>query len=237
MSEVARFGALMAAGASLPSALSLTGLSRQGASPVEQMLFFAIQSGAPIKKVASQLASFEFDLERFRSELASANAVPIATRKLMLWLPALSLVVGQLAGFGTIVAIFHPLGIAALVVALALIAFGIRWSGSLLAPLLVEPQHPALELMKVSLQLTSGAPLRNANQPEVAELVAFSKATGAPLSQLVQNEIELVTQRSLQHAMIRAKRMSIELLIPMSLTVLPAFLILTIVPMLIGFGL
>ena len=222
MSEVARFGALMAAGVSLPSALSLTGLSRQGASPVEQMLFFAIQSGAPIKKAASQLASFEFDLERFRSELASANAVPIAT---------------QLAGFGTIVAIFHPLGIAALAVALALIAFGIRWSGSLLAPLLVEPQHPALELMKVSLQLTSGAPLRNANQPEVAELVALSKATGAPLSQLVQNEIELVTQRSLQHAMIRAKRMSIELLIPMSLTVLPAFLILTIVPMLIGFGL
>jgi pilus assembly protein TadC len=53
----------------------------------------------------------------------------------------------------------------------------------------------------------------------------------------VQNEIELVTHRALQQSMARAKRMSIELLVPMSLTVLPAFLILTIVPMLIGFGL
>ena len=62
-------------------------------------------------------------------------------------------------------------------------------------------------------------------------------ATGAPLGQLVKNEIELVTQRALQDSLIQAKRMSIELLIPMALTVLPAFLILTIVPMLIGFGL
>ena len=65
----------------------------------------------------------------------------------------------------------------------------------------------------------------------------LSRLTGAPLRELVEIEIEIVTQRALQEAMAKAKRMSIELLVPMSLTVLPAFLILTIVPMLIGFGL
>jgi tight adherence protein B len=237
MSQVARFGALMSAGVDLPSALGLTGLSRNGSKPMEQMLTWAIESGAPIAQVTSRLVGFEFDLERFKSELTTANAVPIATRKLMLWLPLLSLVIGQLAGFGTIAAIFHPIGLSAAAIALGLIALGVRWSGSLLAPLLIEPQHPALELMKFSLQLTSGAPLANSSHPALAELVALSRATGAPLSQLVKNEIELVTQRALQEAVIQAKRMSIQLLIPMSLTVLPAFLILTIVPMLIGFGL
>jgi pilus assembly protein TadC len=71
----------------------------------------------------------------------------------------------------------------------------------------------------------------------VTKLLELSRLTGAPLSDLVEIEIELTTQRALQESMAKAKRMSIELLVPMSLTVLPAFLILTIVPMLIGFGL
>ena len=237
MSQVARFGALMAAGVNLPNALGIAGLTRHGSKPLEQMLTWAIESGAPITEVTSRLVAFEYDLERFKSELAAANAVPIATRKLMLWLPLLSLVVGQLAGFGTIAALFHPIGLSAAAIALALIAVGVRWSGSLLAPLLIEPQHPALDLMKFSLRLSSGAPLTDSSHPEIAELVALSRATGAPLGQLVKNEIELLTHRALQDSLIKAKRMSIELLIPMALTVLPAFLILTIVPMLIGFGL
>ena len=237
MSQVAKFGALLSAGVGLGVSLELTGLSRRGSTPIEQMLNWAIDSGAPIAAVTSRLVAFELDLERFKSELETANAVPIATRKLMLWLPLLSLVVGQLAGFGTIAAIFHPIGLVAALLALCLIALGVRWSAKLLAPLMVEPPHPALALMKFSLQLSSGSPLTQSNHPAIQELVGLSRLTGAPLRQLVQNEIELVTQRALQDSMIKAKRMSIELLVPMSLSVLPAFLILTIVPMLIGFGL
>jgi tight adherence protein B len=85
--------------------------------------------------------------------------------------------------------------------------------------------------------LASGGPLTTSSNPHINELVSLSRQTGAPLGELVQNQIELVTHRALQQSMAKAKRMSIELLVPMSLTVLPAFLILTIVPMLIGFGL
>ena len=237
MSQVAKFSALVGAGINLKSALELTGLDRKGQTPIEQMLGWAIESGAPLRQVARQIVAFEFDLVRFKTELETANAVPIATRKLLLWLPALSLVLGQLAGFGTITAIFHPIGLMSLVLALGLIAIGVRWSGALLAPLLLTPQHPAIDLMQFSLVLTSGSRLTESNNEQISELVALSRQTGAPLFELVQNEIELVTQRALQDSMTKAKRMSIELLIPMALTVLPAFLILTIVPMLIGFGL
>jgi tight adherence protein B len=236
VSQVGKFGALIAAGVTMQTALNLSGLKRDGQQPIERMLFLAIMTGAPIRQLTQRLVAFEFDLERFKSELASANAVPIATRKLLLWLPALSLVIGQLAGFGTVAAILQPIGLMALLLALLLIAVGIRWSGRLLAPLLVEPTHPAFELLQFSLQLAAGSPLSQSHNPEIRELVLLSRQTGAPLQELVQHEIELVTQRALQDSLTRAKRMSIELLVPMALTVLPAFLILTIVPMLIGFG-
>ena len=237
MTAVAKFGALLAAGVNMQTAMEITGLRKDGERPIEQMLFAAILTGAPLGQVTQRLVAFEFDLAKFKSELASANAVPIATRKLLLWLPGLSLVIGQLAGFGTIAAIFHPVGLIALVLALLLIAIGVRWSGRLLAPLLKDPTHPALELIQFSLRLSSGASLKESVSPGVSELVLLSRQTGAPLQELVQHEIDLVTQRALQDSMTQAKHMSIELLVPMALTVLPAFLILTIVPMLIGFGL
>lgn len=237
MSQVAKFGALLSAGVNLHTALEITQLRLGGNSPVERMLNVAIQSGAPLRVVTKRLAAFEFDLERFKLELDTANAVPIATRKLLLWLPALSIAVGQLAGFGSLAAIFHPLGLVAALFALGLIGLGVRWSGRMLADLLLEPPHPAQELMTFSLMLSSGGPLIESSNPSLKNLISLSRQTGAPLSELVDNEIDLVTQRAIQQRLARAKRMSIELLVPMSLTVLPAFLILTIVPMLIGFGL
>ena len=237
MSSVANFGSLMASGVSIKTALEISGLQLAGSSPIEKLLSSAIYSGAPVRQVAKRLVGFELDLERFRSELATANAVPIATRKLLLWLPALSLVIGQLSGFGTLAAIFQPLGAVALAIAGVLILIGIRWSGKLLRPLLKEPEHPAFELLKFSLLLAAGSPLRNSHPDALSKLVDLSRLTGAPLQELVEIEIELTTQRALQESMAKAKRLSIELLVPMALTVLPAFLILTIVPMLIGFGL
>jgi tight adherence protein B len=237
MSQVAKFGALVSAGVNLHSAMELTGFRIDGEKPLERILNSAIQAGAPIKSVTSRLVAFELDLERFNLELETANAVPIATRKLLLWLPALSLAIGQLAGFGSLAAIFQPIGLIAFAFALGLVAAGVKWSGSLLAPLMVEPQHPGFDLMRFSLTLASGAPLTASSNPNINELVSLSRQTGVPLADLVQNEIELVTHRALQQSMAKAKRMSIQLLVPMSLTVLPAFLILTIVPMLIGFGL
>ncbi|MEN9953729.1 MAG: hypothetical protein RL028_331 [Actinomycetota bacterium] len=237
MSSVANFGALMASGLSIKSALDISGLQLAGSSPIEKLLSTAIYSGAPVQQVARRLVGFELDLERFRSELATANAVPMATRKLLLWLPALSLVIGQLAGFGSIAAIFQPLGSTSLAIAGVLILIGVRWSGKLLEPLLQQPPHPAFELLRFSLLLSSGSPLSDQCPKAVTKLLELSRLTGASLSDLVEIEIELTTQRALQQSMAKAKRMSIELLVPMSLTVLPAFLILTIVPMLIGFGL
>lgn len=237
MSAVAQFGALIAAGVNLNKALEIAQLDIDGSRPLETILHEAIYSGSPLAAVTKQLVAFEMDLERFKAELETSNAVPIATRKLLLWLPVLSLVMSQLAGFGTLASLFHPIGIVAFGFAMGLILLGARWSNHLLAPLRAEPQHPALELMKFNLRISSGAPLQSSRDPALQTLIELSRQTGAPLGQLVENEIQLLTQRASTEAITKAKKMAIDLLIPLALTVLPAFLILTVVPMLIGFGL
>jgi pilus assembly protein TadC len=65
-------------------------------------------------------------------------------------------------------------------------------------------------------------------------LVALSQRTGAALGALLGSEIEMLNERSLTEQLTKAKQLAVALLVPLSLTTLPAFLLLTIPPMLIG---
>lgn len=236
MSAVAKFVALSEAGLGIRQAIQLSGLDLAGSSPMEQLLAKVITLGAPVSVMGKKLVAYELQQEKFQAEIRLANAVPLATRKLLLWLPALSLVIGQLAGFQTISALSNPMGVIAFAVSGLLLFAGARWSSKLLRPLQKPQPHPALELMQFSIALRSGQPLRQSNVSGVGALVELGRATGAPLGNLVESEIQLVTHRALEAGLAKAKSLSIELLVPMAITVLPAFLILTVVPMLIGIG-
>ena len=69
---------------------------------------------------------------------------------------------------------------------------------------------------------------------EVARLISLSERTGAALGLLIDSEIEALNQRAISNQLTAAKKLSVSLLIPLSATTLPAFLLLTIVPMVIG---
>lgn len=62
----------------------------------------------------------------------------------------------------------------------------------------------------------------------------MSQQTGASLSNLLASEVEASNQREVSQALTEAKKLSVALLIPLAATTLPAFLLLTIVPMIIG---
>ena len=66
------------------------------------------------------------------------------------------------------------------------------------------------------------------------ELIGFSAQTGAALSSLLLSEIAMSNQRATSESLTQAKKLSVALLIPLAATTLPAFLLLTIVPMIIG---
>ena len=62
----------------------------------------------------------------------------------------------------------------------------------------------------------------------------MSQRTGAGLGALVQSEISASNERAISEQLTQAKKLSVSLLIPLTATTLPAFLLLTIVPMIIG---
>ncbi|MEY3561687.1 MAG: hypothetical protein RL068_839 [Actinomycetota bacterium] len=240
MSKASRFVALATAGVSLKNARDQSGISETDRSPIAILISDAVSLGAPLSAVGRELIDFEYQLERYSSEVSQANAVPLATRKLMLFLPALGVFVGQLAGFGTVQALIKPVGVVAILLAAVLIWVGVRWSNRMMQPMRQTPSHPGLSLMRLNLALASGQPLHISSaylDAGVAELFKLSKRTGAPLIALISNEIQLRTNRAQQQAMSAAKELSVKLLIPLGVTVMPAFLILTVVPLLIGIGL
>ena len=68
-----------------------------------------------------------------------------------------------------------------------------------------------------------------------SQLVEISKRTGARLSFLIDSEFEQLNQKLLSTRIEEARKLSVRLLIPLSLTTLPAFLLLTLPPIIIGF--
>lgn len=236
MSSLGKFIALVEAGVPVSQSLKLSPLPE---GEISNLVLESVELGAPLSKVGAALVDFEIELSRFEGELEQANAVPLATRKLLLWLPAFSILLGQFSGFQTIPALFTPVGLIAGLLAGSLILLGIRWSGRMLLPLRQKRSHPAMGLMRLSLAIQSGQPLR-AGAPalgsEAAELIELSRTSGAPLGRLIESEIQLTSARAIQQIISQARQLSISLLVPMAVTVLPAFLILTVVPMFIGIG-
>ena len=96
--------------------------------------------------------------------------------------------------------------------------------------------------MVLRIGLSAGEPLekiriRLESYPDggASQLVEISKRTGARLSFLIDSELEQLNQKLLSTLIEEARKLSVRLLIPLSLTTLPAFLLLTLPPIIIGF--
>jgi hypothetical protein len=96
--------------------------------------------------------------------------------------------------------------------------------------------------MVLRICLSAGEPLekiriRLESYPDggASQLVEISKRTGARLSFLIDSELEQLNQKLLSTRIEEARKLSVRLLIPLSLTTLPAFLLLTLPPIIIGF--
>lgn len=239
MSEVAKFISLLSAGVPLGQATNLIDFEKFKSSPSAMLVEDVKRFGSPIALVGNRIIDFEAEVQKFESELAQAGSVPRQTRNLLLWLPAFSLVLGQLSGFGTFPALLKPIGMVAVLVAGILIWAGIRWSSRMLAELNRPSTHPALGLMRLGIAVRSGQAINAIDRDltlQAEPLLTLTKTTGAPLTKLIDAEIQARTTSAILSAMSEAKAMSVKLLVPMGLTVLPAFFILTIVPMFLGIG-
>jgi tight adherence protein B len=230
------------------SQTALEALSDKDRQELELVWGFANRVGAPLSEALAQFHALEQDRARTRRELEQAQAVPAATRKLLLWLPLVSLGFAQLAGFQVIIGLTHPLGLTAAALAGLLIWLGARWSKRYLEST-PEPRGESLALITMQLGLRAGLGVSAAREAAAAELsrrgievdfspcqelLALSAETGAALADLLLARAVELREQAAVTALTAAQRAAVKLLVPLGLTTLPAFLLLTLTPIFIS---
>ena len=237
----AMLAGLLSAGVPFPKAIELAD-PKDLADKFRDFIVLAFELGAPLVPTLSQLEVQLRHEERTGQEIDQAQAVPQATRTLLIWLPVVSFVLAQIMGLGTFTGILHPVGALAALLAGALLFAGYKISGRMLNSFLAPKPDPTLSLMVLRICLSAGEPLENIRRrlegyPDggASQLVEISKRTGARLSFLIDSELEQLNQKLLSTRIEEARKLSVRLLIPLSLTTLPAFLLLTLPPIIIGF--
>lgn len=237
----AMLSGLISAGVPLATAVDLAD-PRQLPEKFRQFIALAFELGAPLVPTLSQLEVQLRHEERSAQEVSQAQAVPQATRTLLLWLPLVAFLMSQIMGLASLKGLLHPVGMVAALLAAALLGLGHKISGKMLATFDEMRPDPTHSLMVLRICLAAGEPLPKIEarlaklDPGVAtELIELSKQTGAKLAALIDSELEQLNQKLLSERIEAARRLSVKLLIPLSLTTLPAFLLLTLPPIIIGF--
>lgn len=187
--------------------------------------------------------------ERFDAERAVRATIlaPVYTQRLLMALPVLGLLVSAALGVNAIGFLTSStLGWASLGLAVALMAGAWRWSRGMIRDALPGPGFlsPALDLLAIA---TSGGA-----SPEVArnrvddaldrhallsldvttleKLPALSRRVGIPLRALAVAEASWARARVKADATEKAAALSVKILIPLGALVLPAFVIIGVIP-------
>lgn len=208
----------------------------------------AIRVGGPPAIALNRLADV-FDLQfRREQEVELAYSAPKATAKLVMGLPAISLVLAQLVGMDPLGAITKSIvGAASIFIGLALLATGHYWSKRLLANALPTTDDPGAHLDCVAIGLQAGLPLDQARATAEQQLPAseadrvaldeaadLSRRTGAGLSEILLAAADRARQLLNFEIANRIARLSVRLMIPLGVAVLPAFVFIAIVPIAIS---
>ena len=210
----------------------------------------AVESGAPLGPTLHRFAASLRARSESSRDIEVALAGPRATSRIVLALPAIGLVLGALLGFDAPrILATTPSGWACLVVGAALIAAGVRWNRRLLRIARETDPAPGLALELLAIAVSGGASLDRAAHlvdealtesglPALGEaadaVLAFARAAGVPVAALLLAESEELRRRTHSEARRRAAALGTRLLLPLGVCILPAFIVLGVVPIVIS---
>lgn len=199
-----------------------------------------VQPASLLRSLLEQVDA-QSDVER-RIEIAMA--APKATLRLVTWLPVGALLLGQLSGLGTIVVLFRqPIALVAVCLGGVLLVLGKLWSGRMLTRALAEPVDDSFGLVLIASCLRSGFDLASAERLSDSTLdddngksiVELATRTGVPVADLLLSFSQLRRTEALQTRLAMIERLSVRLMVPLGVTVLPAFVLMAVVPLAISF--
>lgn len=211
----------------------------------------AAEAGAPLASSLHDLAAALRDEAQLRREVRTALAGPVASARLVMALPLIAVVFGALLGFDTAsVLLGNPIGLACGVVGGLLLWAGHRWSLGLAARASASGADAGLELELLAIAMSGGASIDRArdvvrrsvqasglpgrDRAASDDVIALAARAGAPVAELLRAEAFRLRRVARAEGAARAAALGVRLMLPLGACVLPAFILLGVVPLLIS---
>ncbi|MEY4018958.1 MAG: hypothetical protein RLZZ590_258 [Actinomycetota bacterium] len=255
-SDVARqLASLLRAGVSANQAFELVRpdlltLSPNRREQIELIWSVALETGGPLVPAISRFAEVLGKLDAHQVQLQLTFASPKATSKLIFGLPFIGLGLAQLLGLAPISAMTTSLpGFLALCLGLILMLIASISSRRMLRRASPEFSDPGIFLDCVIIGLQAGLPVSAAvakakgqvgqgpdgeSSSRLEQALVLSDSTGAELTGILSAAADGLRDELFHDQSNRLAKLAVHLMIPLGLAVLPAFVLLTVVPIAIG---
>ena len=212
----------------------------------------ATQAGASLAPTLRDVAQSLRDLATTQRELGVALAGPKATAKLVLVLPVVGVLFGVALGFDSLGVLFATVpGALCLAVGIALMFAARGWNRRLVRSATPRDPMPGLELDLLAIAVSGGASIDRARlavsgalercalaasgSPEtIEEILALSRRAGVPAAALLRSEAQQARASARSAAQEAAGRLTVTLMMPLGLCILPAFMLLGVAPLMIA---
>ncbi|MEO6943696.1 MAG: type II secretion system F family protein [Lacisediminihabitans sp.] len=212
----------------------------------------ASEAGASLAPSLRQLASSLRDLSQTRRDVIVALAGPIATAKMVIALPFVGVLFGLALGFDTLGTLFTTVpGWACLVLGVGLIAVARWWNRKLVTRAQPALLTPGLSLDLMAIAVSGGASLGRASAAvdearercgldddgsvaSIEAVLSLSRRAGVPAAALLRSEAEEARRDARSEGQSAAAKLAVTLMLPLGLCILPAFMLLGVVPLLIA---
>jgi tight adherence protein B len=212
----------------------------------------ATDAGAPLASTLRDFAESLRGLSQARREIAIALAAPRATARLVLVLPIVGILFGVLLGFNTLATLFTtPAGWICLVIGSVLMLAAWRWNGRLVSRATPRDVTPGLGFDLLAIAVSGGGSIERAratvahtlalfelgaliDEPAIDSTLELSTRAGVPAAELLRSEARERRRDALAAAQTAAQALSVRLMVPLGVCVLPAFMVLSVVPLLLA---
>ena len=248
---LAKFNALLTAGLSLQQAERVSGVDRLDGETGQRYRFFralCLKLGVtPAPAMARLQAVLEARADA-AGRLAVAEAGPRSTARLVYWLPPATLLLGQVAGLGAIEVFWRaPLSILSLVFGAILLLLANLWSSRMLRTPSRFADEFVLDAFAVCLDgglevgsvrdvvaaefdFAFGCEISLATIAELDSANRLSGETGAAISKLLSTRADELRRNANYKNLERIEKLSVKLLWPLGVCVLPAFVFVSVIP-------
>lgn len=253
-----RVATLVGAGVPPPRAWALVGGFPRNDDPawrdVAAVLRVASHTGAPAAAALRALAA------ALRRSAASDRAIRVAlagprtSARVVLALPVLGLALGSTWGAGAVeVLVGTPTGWACCVAAAVLITLGRSWTARLVRVATPDGHVPGILLdawavavsgggswsacgpvVRAAFTETGGRAAAEEEDDRLREVLDLARRAGVPAAELLRAAAEDVRDDAAAAGLAAAERLGVRLVLPLGVCVLPAFVLVGVVPVVVG---